>query len=112
MSDQKTTEKLDQIARLLKLNLVIMILGSVGLIAGLLPQIIKVSNSAERIEQRFQQFADEVEPVVTAGAGKAIETITKIDADQLSETATESSDQWIKAAGEKAKRYLESKENK
>ena len=64
-------------------------------------------STTERVEARFQSFADEVQPVVTAGAGKAIESIQKMDADRLSETATEKADTLIEAAAESAKRYLE-----
>ena len=62
--------------------------------------------STERVEQRFQDFANEVQPVVSAGAGKAIESIKKMDAEQLSKTATERSGQLIDAAAEKARRFL------
>ena len=112
MNDQVTEDKLDKIAKLLKLNLIAMVVGALALGVGLLPQIIKARKTVDRVEQRFQDFADEVQPVVASGAGKAIETIKKMDASRLSETATDSSDELIKAAGERAKKLLERKNSK
>ena len=86
-----------------------MLLGAIGLVGGLLPQMIRLTKTTERVEQRFQDFADEIQPVVSASARKAIETITKMVAERLSETATESSDQLIRSAGERAKQLLDRK---
>ena len=105
------SRKLDRISLLLTLNLAAFVLTALLVVGGLLPILLKVSRTTVRVEQRFQDFADEVQPVVSAGAGKAIETITGIDAGRLSDTATESSDQLIRSAGERAKRYLERKKN-
>lgn len=60
----------------------------------------------KRVEARFQAFADDVQPVLTTGAGKAIETIKKMDSDKLSETATEKSGSLINSAADRAKRFL------
>lgn len=109
MSEPEIARKLDRISLLLTLNLVCMLLAAAGLVGGLLPIMLKIRKSTERVEQRFQEFANEVQPVVASGAGKAIEAIKKVDADRLSETATESSNEVIKAVGERAKRYLEDK---
>ena len=109
MSEPDIAKKLDRISLLLTLNLICMLLAAGGLIGGLLPAMLRIGKTTERVEQRFQEFANEVQPVVASGAGKAIETIMKVDADRLSDTATESSDALIKAAGDRAKRYLEEK---
>ena len=47
-----------------------------------------------------------MQPVLTSGAGKAIETIKKMDAQKLSETATEKAGSLIDAAAERASRFL------
>ena len=106
MDNPETTQKLDRIAYLLVANLIVMAIGAGGLVIGLLPKLERVAHTTERVEQRFQSFADEVQPVLSAGAGKAIESIQKIDADRLSKAATERSDELIGAAAERAKRYL------
>lgn len=105
--NHELAKKLDRIAFLLLLNLVAFGVAVLAIAGGLLPMLLSVSRSTARVEQRFQEFADEVQPVVSAGAGKAIETISGIDAGRLSDTATESSDELIRSAGERAKRYLE-----
>jgi hypothetical protein len=106
MENLETSKKLDRITYLLAANLFVMTVGAGGLMAGLLPKLERVAHTTERVEQRFQSFADEVQPVVSAGAGKAIESIKKIDADRLSKAVTDRSDELIDAASEKAKRYL------
>ena len=89
LNNSLTEKQLGQIALLLKLNLIVMIAAALGLVAGIVPQIIKLTNTVGRIEERFQEFADELQPVASAGAGKAVETITNMDAERISETATE-----------------------
>lgn len=113
MDHPETTRKLDRIANLLLANLIFMAIAAVALIVGLLPKLERISRSSERVarstervDQRFQSFADEVQPVVSAGAGIAIESIEKIDTDRLSKTATEKSDQLIDAASDRVKRLL------
>ncbi len=106
MRNSDTGKKLDRITYLLAANLFVMTVGAGGLVAGLLPKLERVTHTTERVEQRFQSFADEVQPVVSAGAGKAIESIKMIDADRLSKAVTDRSDKLIDAASEKAKRYL------
>jgi hypothetical protein len=106
MDNPETSKKLDRITYLLAANFLVMAIGAGGLVVGLLPKLERVTHTTERVEQRFQAFADEVQPVVSAGAGKAIESIKKIDADLLSKTATERSDELLRAAAEKAQRYL------
>lgn len=106
MDNPETSKKLDLIAYLLMANLFAMTIGAVGLLVGFLPKLERVVHTTERVEHRFQSFADEVQPVVSAGAEKAIESINKMDTDRLSQTATERSDELIRAASEKAKRFL------
>jgi flagellar basal body-associated protein FliL len=113
MDHPETTKKLDRIANLLILNLIVMFIGAAALITWLMPKLERmtksterVAQSTERVDQRFQSFADEVQPVVSAGADIAKESIDKIDTDRLSKTATEKSDQLIDAATDKAKRLL------
>lgn len=107
MDHPELSKKLTWIIGLLAANLLVMIAVAGALLFGLLPKIERAVQATERVEDRFQSFADEVQPVVTAGAGKALETIEKIDADRLSKTATEKTDQLIDSAAEKARRFLE-----
>ncbi|QDT44905.1 hypothetical protein Pan241w_50210 [Gimesia alba] len=88
-------------------NLVVMVVLLVALVAMMIPKLERAVATTERVEARFQSFADDVQPVIGAGAGKAVETIKSMDAKRLSETATESSDKTIRALGERAKRYLD-----
>ena len=89
MTDAESSRKLNWVIWLLAANLLVMVLGAAALVFGLLPKLERAIEATERVETRFQSFADEVQPVLTSGAGKAIETIKKMDADKLSETATE-----------------------
>ncbi len=106
MTDVPTDKRLNIIIWLLAANLAVMVSVGVAMVFGILPKIERAVETSERVEARFQSFADEVQPVVTAGAGKAIETITKIDSDRLSESATDKADTLMDAATEKAKRFL------
>lgn len=107
MDHPELSKKLTWIVGLLAANLLVMVAVAGALLFGLLPKVERAVQTAERVEDRFQSFADEVQPVLTAGAGKAIETIEKIDADRLSKTATEKTDQLIDSAAEKARRFLD-----
>jgi ATP-dependent protease HslVU (ClpYQ) peptidase subunit len=89
-------------------NFVAILAGSAAIIFGLLPKLERTVQTTERVEARFQKFADEVQPVLTAGAGKAVEAIQKIDANRLSKTATEKTDKLLDAAAERAKRFIDS----
>ena len=107
MTDVDLSRKLTWLIWLLAANLVMMLIGAGALVFGLLPKIERTIEATERVEARFQSFADEVQPVLTAGAGKAIETIKKMDADSLSETVTEKADSLLDAAADRAKRILD-----
>ena len=107
MPDIEQSRKLTWIIYLLAANLLAMVVGAGAIVFSILPKIERAVETTERVEARFQAFADEVQPVLTAGAGKAIETITKMDADKLSETATEKTDSLMDAAAERAKRFLD-----
>src|SRR5687767_5921411 len=107
MSDSEASKKLTWMICLMTANLIGMATLACAVVFGLLPKVERAVQTTERVEARFQSFADEVQPVVTAGAGKAIETIKKIDAESLSETATEKADALMDAAAERAKRFLE-----
>jgi hypothetical protein len=89
-------------------TVVIIALGCV-LVFSLLPKAERGVQVAERIEARFQAFADEVQPVVSAGAGKAIEAVRKMDADKLGATATEAVDTTIGAAKDRVKKFIDGK---
>ena len=89
MNDTESSRKLTWVIWLLGANLIVMAIAASAMVFGLLPKIECAIQTTERVEARFQAFADEVQPVLTAGAGKAIETITKMDADKLSETAVQ-----------------------
>ncbi|MCA9149207.1 MAG: hypothetical protein KDA92_07915 [Planctomycetales bacterium] len=106
MNDADVSKKLTWMIGLLAANLLVTIAVGLSMLSNLLPKVERAVQTTERVEARFQRFADEVQPVVTAGAGKAIETIQKIDTVRLSETATEQTDTLIEAAAEKAKRFL------
>jgi len=108
MTDTESSRKLTWVIWLLAANFIVMTIAAGALVFGLLPKVERAIETTERVEARFHAFADEVEPVLTAGTGKAIETITKMDAEKLSETATEKTDSLIDAAAERAKRYLDS----
>jgi hypothetical protein len=107
MNDSELSKKLTWMICLLSANLVVMVAVSCAIVFSLLPKMERVVQMIERVEARFHSFADDVQPVVTAGAGKTIETIKKMDADRLSETATEKADVLMDAATERAKRLLE-----
>ena len=106
MNDSDLSKKLTWMIALLAANLLVTLGVACAMVFGLLPKIERAVQTTERVEARFQSFADEVQPVVTAGAGKAIETI-----DRISETATEKTDNLIKSAAESAKRFLERDKN-
>lgn len=102
MDHPETNRKLDRIANLLIANILVMIIGAAALIIGFVPKLERISRSSERVaqstervDQRFQSFADEVQPVVSAGADVAIDSINKIKSDEL-----------IDAASDRAKRLL------
>lgn len=107
MTDTESSRKLTCVIWLLAANLIVMTIAAGAMVFGLLPKIERAIETTERVEERFQAFADEVQPVLTAGAGKAIETITKMDAEKLSETATEKTDSLMDTAAERAKRFLD-----
>ncbi len=114
MSDADSSKKLTWVVGLLAANLLVMTIGAGAIVFMLLPKVERAVvaseraiEATERVESRFQSFADEVQPVLTAGAGKAVEAISKVDADRLSETATEKADSLLDAAAEKAKRFLD-----
>ena len=104
---EKLAGNLKAIKWLLAANLVVILGGVLGLVFGLLPKLDRTIKVAESVEARFQDFADEVQPVVSAGAGKAIDTIQQMDAERLSETATEKADSLLGDAADRAKRFLE-----
>ncbi len=107
MDTTNTSQKLTIVISLLAANLLVVAVAAGAMVFGLLPKIERVVLASERVESRFQSFADEVQPVMTAGAAKTIETIKKIDADQLSKTATDKTNALLDSATERAKRYLE-----
>lgn len=109
MDHPETSKKLDRIANLLIANLIFMAIAAAAFIVGLLPKLERISRSSERVaqstervDQRFQSFADEVQPVVSAGADIAKESIDKIDTERLSKK----SDELIDAATDRAKHFL------
>jgi uncharacterized protein YoxC len=72
MDSPETAKKLDRIANLLIANLILMAIAAAALIVGLLPKLERISRSSERfakgterVDQRFQSFADEVQPVIS-----------------------------------------------
>ena len=107
MNETDSSKKTNWIIGLLAANLGVLALGTGALAFGLLPKVERAIEATERVEARFQSFADEVQPVLSAGAGKAIETIRKMDAQSLSETATKGTDSILESAAERAKRFLE-----
>lgn len=107
MENPEVSKKLNWMICLLTANLLVMVAVGCAIVFGLLPKIERAVQTTERVEARFHSFANEVQPVVTAGAGKAIETIKKMDTDRLSETVTEKTDSLIDAAAQNAKRFLD-----
>ena len=106
MEDSRATEKLTTITWLLVAILGVMAVSSIALVVGLLPKIERAVSAVERVEGRFQQFAENVEPVLGEGVGKAAETIRGIDSEALSDAATEKADEILDTAAERAKRFL------
>jgi len=107
VNNDSSEKHLIAIKRLLVTNLLVMAVLAAGLILGLLPKLERTTQVVEKMEGRFQEFADEIQPVVESGAGKAIETIKGMDAERLSETATEKTDGLIDSAAQRARRFLE-----
>jgi hypothetical protein len=52
-------------------NLAVMAVLLVALVAMLIPKLERAVSTTERVEARFQSFADDVQPVVGAGAGQS-----------------------------------------
>lgn len=107
VSSSDVSQKLTWMVWLLGANLVVVMIAAAAIVVSLLPKVERAVQTAERVEGRFQSFADEVQPVLTASAGKAIETIRGMDAERLSETATKKADSLMDTAAERAKRFLE-----
>lgn len=102
MDHPENSKKLDRITNLLILNLIVMLIGAAALIVGLLPKLERVAKSTERVaqgtervDQRFQSFADDVQPVVSAGADVAIDSINKIKSDELIDSATDQAKRFL-----------------
>lgn len=106
MNNEATSQILSWVVRLLAANLFAMVAATCTMLFGLLPKIERGIQTTERVEARFQEFADEVQPVVGVTADKAIETVKKMDADQLSRTATDKTDALLETAAERTKRFL------
>ena len=106
MPSTTDSTKLTWIVWLLVGNLLVMATLAITLVVGLLPKVERAVQTTERVEARFQGFANEVQPVVAAGSGKAVEAIKNMDAEQLSESATEKTNELMDAAAERAKRFL------
>lgn len=107
MNESDVLKKLNWVIGLLAANLLVMTGVAFAMVQGLLPKLERAVLTTERFEARFQSFADEVQPVVSAGAGKAVETIKKMNSERLSETATEKTNSLMDAAAERTKRFLE-----
>ncbi|MEM6690951.1 MAG: hypothetical protein AAF664_16100 [Planctomycetota bacterium] len=111
MNDSQSSKKLTWVITLLAANLIVMGIALGALLIGLLPKLERAVATTESVEARFQAFADEVQPVLTTGAAKTIETIKKIDSDKLSDTATDKADSLMNAAADRAKRFLDRDKN-
>jgi outer membrane murein-binding lipoprotein Lpp len=68
---------------------VVLVAAVVVVAISVLPKVERVTSTAERLEARFQSFANKVEPVVETGAAKAVELIRKIDSELVGEKLTE-----------------------
>ncbi|WP_149753713.1 hypothetical protein [Rubripirellula obstinata] len=79
----------------------------IALVALLIPKLERAVSTTERVEARFQSFADEVQPVVGAGAGKAVEAITQMDANDCLKPRPTAPTKLYRAIGERAKRFLD-----
>jgi hypothetical protein len=95
--------RLNHIVWLLAANLALTSVFLAVLALGFLPKAQRALDATERVEARFQSFADDVQPVLKAGSGKAVEAIEGMDSVGLSEKANEVVD----AAADRAKRALE-----
>lgn len=114
MNDAEVSKKLTWVIGLLTANLLAMGTVAVAIVFGLLPKVERAVQKAEqvgvateKVQQRLQSFADEVQPVIAASAGKAIDTIKKFDADTVSKKATDAASNIIDAAEQRAKRLFD-----
>ena len=65
---------------------VIVCFSTIGFIFGsALFKLERITQSVEKIESRLSEFADTAQPVFEAGADKAIEALTGVDAENISE---------------------------
>ncbi|QDT04892.1 hypothetical protein K227x_32890 [Rubripirellula lacrimiformis] len=103
----RTEIHLTRLVWLATANLVAMTVLAIALVVGLLPKIERAVAVSERTEARFDEFADSVQPVLSASAGVAIDGIKAMDVERLSEQFDEHSDTLLDAAAQRAKRYLE-----
>ena len=109
MEEPEIAKKLDRIILLFVSNLLVVSVAAVALVVGLIPKLERAVNATERLELRLHEFADKVDPILSAGAGKAVQSLENMDTERLSKSATDASDALIKAAAEKAKAMLEGK---
>lgn len=96
-------QRLNQIVWLLAANLVVTLAFVAIVLVGVMPKIDRAVGVTERVEARFQSFADDVQPVIKSGAGKTVDAIEGMDTKGMSERANEV----IDAAADRAKRALE-----
>lgn len=106
--DPGIPKRLDRVVLLLGANLALTAVFVAIVLIGVLPKVDRAVGVTERVEARFQSFADDVQPVLRAGSGKAIEAIEGMDTAGISEKASEV----IDAAAERAKRALEKDERR
>lgn len=78
----------------------VVLIGVLGFVA--LGKLERMTQIAERTEQRLNTLADTVEPVMAAGGSKAVEAIANIDAEE----AADKGDEVIGEAAERAKRFF------
>jgi hypothetical protein len=85
-------------------------LGWIGV--SILPKVERITSTAERLEARFQSFAEKVEPVIATGAAKAVESIRQIDSHVVGEKLTEGVSETVDGAKGRLKRILDGDQKK
>jgi len=71
------------------------------------PKVERAVQVTERLEARVQELTDEIQPVLVAGALKAVESITEIDASQIGQRATQETEGVVGAAADRLREAID-----
>ncbi|MEM9478170.1 MAG: hypothetical protein AAGA58_00765 [Verrucomicrobiota bacterium] len=104
ISDHEKRQR--QVIGLLTANLITIVVGAAIISILFLMESRKIRASVERIETRFHTIADDVQPVVSTGAGKVVEGMENLDVEGISKTLSDKSNALLEAASDKAIDFL------